>query len=335
MKGVEHTGRASYQKNNLQSSSLTSWRRQLVTKEDPYHVHKTLGLLCLGSFVFRLSQMEEYDSDMGFRTQSEWTLPTIALHLLLNISSFMFHIPRKRIASGYRIWPEYRLHSLVFLVRSLAVIGLYWYEETYQRQPNYEWNLVIVIGAMMAADLSSQMQGSYQSNSIRDLEVPVGVKFLFSVAQFFGTANVLFGFRRCTMHMLFAMIVQINAFLMTVRRKNLVSQGFLVTLYGISLLAGASRCGVDYWNEDERIFYIICSLVHIAVVQRMAPWPVSVRAVISNKYIVWVTFYSLARQLRPALTGETVTASEMSVFFWVTFVIMWGLGLYRSLRPTA
>lgn len=85
---------------------LSVWIEKLVTKEDPYLVHKTLGILVLFSFTWRLSQFGE--SDMGFETHPEWTVPTLILHLLLNLSSFEFRIPHQRIESGYRIWPEYR-----------------------------------------------------------------------------------------------------------------------------------------------------------------------------------------------------------------------------------
>lgn len=90
----------------------------------------------------------------------------------------------------------------MFLARSLAVLGLYWVEETYQKEINYDWNLAIIILGMLAADLSSWSQKDFRSSTIRDLDTPAWVKFLFSTAQFFGTANILFGLRRYSMHML-------------------------------------------------------------------------------------------------------------------------------------
>jgi len=85
-------------------------------------------------------------SDMGFRTHPNCTVPTLLLHLALSASSFEFKIPIVRIREGSRIWPEYRLHSLVFCDRSLAVMALYWYEDTYQvEKPYYPINAVIVL----------------------------------------------------------------------------------------------------------------------------------------------------------------------------------------------
>ena len=334
--GVDVDGSTSHNDKHSRrpSSRFLRWKHQLITRDDPLHLHKSLGAMCLVSFLFRLTQIGQA-SDMGFVTHPEWTLPTIVLHLLLNLSAFQFHLPRRRITDGYRIWPEYRLHSLVFLARSLAVIGLYYYEQKYQiQEPNYLWNFVIVVLAMMTADLSSQSQGSYQSNSIRDLEIPAAVKFLFSVAQFFGTGNVIFGMRRYTMHMLFVMIVQANAFLMTIRRKNLAPQRVLVALYGFSLILAAVTCAYDYVvMGGKKGFYAVASLAHIAIVQRMAPWPGSwIRGLVSNKYVVWTTYYVLASKFREGWL-EQASLPQMRVLFRFSFAVVCCLGWYNSSRP--
>jgi hypothetical protein len=85
-------------------AGLSEWKKQLITKEDPMHLHKSLGILCVLSYLFRLVQTGE--TDMGFATMTAWTIPTVLLHLALNVSALEFKIPNKRISSGYRIWPE-------------------------------------------------------------------------------------------------------------------------------------------------------------------------------------------------------------------------------------
>jgi len=88
-----------------QISNMTSYlqnlKTQMITKEDPFHVHKTLGVACLASFVWRFSMMG--DADMGFALYPSYTLPTLLLHFSLNASSFFFTIPAKRIKTGDRI----------------------------------------------------------------------------------------------------------------------------------------------------------------------------------------------------------------------------------------
>lgn len=166
-------------------SGLAEWREKLFTEEDRFFVHKILGMSCLISFVVRCSIIGA-DSDMGFRSHPEWTLPTLLLHFLLNLSSFDFRIPAKRIKEGTRVWPEYRLHSIIFLSRHLASILLYWYEGAHHLDPSYDWNLLIILTTSAAADLASASV-QYPSRTIRDVSAPAWVKVCFSTAQFYST----------------------------------------------------------------------------------------------------------------------------------------------------
>ena len=319
---------------------LSAWKKQLITKEDPVHLHKTLGILCLLSYIFRIVQTGP--SDMGFQKFPYLTVPTIILHLSLNSTAFIFKIPNRRISSGYRIWPEYRLHSLVFLCRSLAVMALYYYEQTFQvARPMYDFNLAIVILGLVAADYASYTQRQYQSSTIRDLDTSELVKFLFSVAQFCGTTNILFGLRhRYSLHMLSVIVIQTNAFMMTVRRKNLANQTILVTLYGLSLLMSMMVCSYEYVRVDPKIFFTCATISNIAIVQRMTPiqvWPSSLQPIqsyISNKYVVWMTVGLLLRQTRSYIE-TTATLSEMILIWSVTSIPLYMLGWYKCSGKSA
>ena len=134
-------------------ADLGEWKKQLITKEDPIHLHKTLGILCLLSFIWRFAHIG--DSDMGFLSHPSLTIPTVCLHFLLTASAFDFKIPARRIKDGTRIWPEYRMHAMVFLCRSLAVISMYWYETRQGLERNYDFNLFVVLASMAVADLCS------------------------------------------------------------------------------------------------------------------------------------------------------------------------------------
>lgn len=314
---------------------LSAWKKQLITKEDPMHFHKTLGILCMLSYIFRIVQTGP--SDMGFQRFPYLTVPTIVLHLLLNSTAFVFKIPNRRISSGYRIWPEYRLHSLVFLCRSLAVMALYYYEQTYRvsQPPLYDMNLVIIIICLFAADYASYSQRQYQSSTIRDLETSELVKFLFSAAQFCGTTNILYGLRhRYSLHMLAVIVIQTNAFMMTVRRKNLANQTILVTLYGLSLLFSLIVCSYEYLRVDPKIFFTCTTISNIAIVQRMTPiqiWPTSLQPIqsyVSNKYVVWMTVGLLLRQTRSYIES-TATLFEMILIWFVTSIPLYMLGRYK------
>jgi hypothetical protein len=314
--------------NGTTLTGVSAWKKQLITNEDPMHIHKTIGILCFVSYIFRIVQTGP--SDMGFVTFPQLTMPTILLHLLLNITSLVFKIPSRRISSGYRIWPEYRLHSLVFLARSLAVMTLFWYEQTYNKEPNYDWNLAIIIFGMMAADYSSYTQRQYRSSTIRDLDTAEWVKFLFSVAQFCGSTNVLYGLRyRYSMHMLAVIVVQTNAFMMTIRRKNLAGQTLLVTMYGLALIISMAVCVYEYLRIDPKIFFASCTFTQLAVLQRMAPiWPSSIQSYISNKYVVWMTIGLLLRQTRSWIE-TTATLQELQIIMMLTAIPLWTFGWYK------
>ena len=288
---------------------LSAWLDKLVTKEDAFHGHKTLGILVLISFAWRLSQVGA--SDMGFATHPAWTVPTLVLHLLLNVSAFGFDIPPKRIESGYRIWPEYRIHSLVFLCRALATMTIMWFEDQYVIQPpNYWLNYIVVLASMAAADAGSWSCGPYQSHSIRNLPVPNYVRYFFSVAQFYATAGILLGLRqRWTIPFVQVMIVQGNAFLMTVRRKNLVGQRVLVGIYGVGLVVGMFLTAHEYlWVGIDALCMAVV-LANLATLLRLGP---TLPRFLKNKYVMWTLLGYFCGKLRPLIIEDRESEAILS-----------------------
>jgi len=202
-------------------NALQTWKQKLVTLDDAFHHHKILGILALLSMATRFALLLTPSSDMGFVSHPQWTWPTLALHLVLNLSSFQFCIPARRIRDGGRIWPEYRLHAACFALRSVACIALYHWERQYQQSPNYNFNYGILITGMLAADVSSWWVGSeYSSHSVRGLDTHPAVKFFFSFMQFNASAGILWGLRRCTLPFLIICVVQTTPFVATLRRKS-------------------------------------------------------------------------------------------------------------------
>jgi len=324
------------------SHGLSKWRRELITKDDPLHLHKTLGLLCLISFVTRFFwQLWRPASDMAFASHPEWTLVTLVLHVLLNMSSFEFRIPSRRIASGYRIWPEYRVHSLTFLLRSIATMAITWYEETWQesRSPNYGLNLVVVLATMAVADLGSYYCGTeYQSGFARQLDVRPAVKYFFSVMQFGATAVCLYGVRRYSLQFLFCMIIQCNAFFMTLRRKNLAGHTLLVSLYGIMLATGFVLSNIELARQGIHTVLVIASAACTAATIRLAPplLPSWLR-IVQNKYMVWIIMYRWMqywRWRRQQPLGDAFTEEipwELYFAFFMSHVCMFALGYYKCI----
>ena len=299
------------------------WLEKMITKEDAFHVHKTLGFLVLCSYVFRLTQYGS--ADMGFATKPYLTFPTILLHLSLNLSSFEFQIPPRRIVSGYRIWPEYRFHSLVFLSRSLAIMALNYLEQVNGWDPKYTVNFIIVIVSMMSADAGSAYFGA--SKSIRQLEVPNYVRYFFSAMQFYATAQCMFGLRRMSVHFLFVIIIQGNAFLMTVRRKNLASHNGLIAIYGIALVGGALIGLYELSLASASARMIATATAGLVILLRLGPLPATL-ASIQNKYFLWTLAGYLMSRLRPLVEGdESEAILTYNQLWWIHKIASCGVGL--------
>mmetsp|Transcript_8260 Transcript_8260/g.10818 ORF Transcript_8260/g.10818 Transcript_8260/m.10818 type:complete len:355 (+) Transcript_8260:67-1131(+) len=325
-------------------SNPTAFQR-LVTREDPYHIHKTLGILCLVSYAWRIPLAGAHD--MGFGSYPEYTLPTLLLHFLLNGTSFVFHIPRKRIkAGGYRIWPEYRLHSFVFLCRSMSYMTLVWYEKNYNLPPNYFWNYAIVIGSIAAADLSSNAQKEHRSPTIRGLDIPIAAKYFFSVAQVLATTGVMWGLRRYSTQFVFCWIIQGNAFLMTLRRKNVGSHGFLIFIYGLLIVVGMGLVNYDQiaYSGSPYTMHGMFMVGHTAVLLRLGPrW---IPLVQDNKYVLWTCMFLLTQQVREIVKRmDDPNDKHANLLFYLVFgygqltlLAIIGVGFYRhkyGQRPLA
>ncbi len=97
--------------------------RTLVTKEDPVHFHKAFDIFAFVHFFYRVAHAGPADMNFSADSRTEWC---VGGHAMLSLSSLIFRLPAKRIAEGSRIWPEFRLHSIVFACRSLACLALTW-----------------------------------------------------------------------------------------------------------------------------------------------------------------------------------------------------------------
>ena len=269
-------------------------RTPLFTEEDTFNGHKLLGFACLSHYVFRFTRAGERDMDFAGTVSS---LLCILLHACLSLSSLIFKVPRKRIKDGSRIWPEYRLHSIIFAVRSLACMLLMWTEKRFNLEPMYFCNVAIVFATMAAADAASKLYADVHSSTIQDLQTTPGVRFFFSAMQVYGTAHVLVGVRRFTAQFVFVFIVQITAFMMTLRRKNVISHRMWVVLYGLLLGTGFAFSWQDIavFGPAGAIKGMAGAVAGVAGVARLLLG--------CNKYVLWgvcAVVVNVARRYPPA-----------------------------------
>ena len=98
--------------------SIYKIKEKLITPEDPNHLHKSLGLMCLLNYGYQYYSYFRYDKPI-------LNLFTILPHFLLPCSSFIFKVLEKRPVESRLsmfIWNELRLHSLIFAWRACFCI---------------------------------------------------------------------------------------------------------------------------------------------------------------------------------------------------------------------
>lgn len=246
--------------------------KKLITHEDPFHIHKTMGIYCLFNFVIQLTSY--------FFTRDMFLTPIVLLpHFLLNATSFIFTVLKRRPVSddgkiskkmSMFIWEELRLHSLVFSYRSLLCV-------LYPQYGHY-----FVFGTLILADVITDYCGTrgvstvrgnqnFQSSSVMK-QIYSG---FFSVSQM-GATLICGGFFQeiPNTYLTFVTLpaIQTSAFGMTLLRKNLISKEMWQFIYSLELTLVYLIWLMEYKNLN---------VLWISIVLYM------LRKGGMNKYILW------------------------------------------------
>jgi hypothetical protein len=249
---------------------------KLFTHEESkfYHLHKILGFLSLGHFTMRFYHMFN-NPRIDFETNYT-TLGFIGIHMLLSASSNIFKIPMKRNLSLPMIWPEFRIHSIIFAYRSLLIMLGLWVTTYINIEKSYlnAYKYLITMGTLIAADYTTKY---YIKNSVVDPITstmrtmpyppnmhPTFISILnkyYSISQVFATMVCLYT-NTYTRLLLVVFPIQIAAFLMTLVRKNILSPGGWHLLYTSSLGLNYAF-GLISKTEPKPIIFWISSLLFI------------------------------------------------------------------------
>ena len=209
--------------------------KKFATKEDTYNIHKTLGLVSLCHYGYRFYNIVS-EGDSGLADDMNlyfW----IFVHMTLSASSLMFHIPNNRVAKRPMIYPEFRLHSILFAFRSLLVMTFF----------DIMWvRCLITLATSVLADMVTKY---YRNNDTTMRGMPFSdnipnwfraqINTFYSVSQVLATMNMVFG-RTIDSPFVVLFPIQIAAFLMTCVRKGLIGADGWHGLYSIALL-------LNYW----------------------------------------------------------------------------------------
>lgn len=154
----------------------------------------------------------------------------VVLHGVLSWSSLLIPLPSKRNYRKPMIWPEFRLHSIVFATRHVVgtIIALHdiWpsglYESIFSR-------LFLILLTQYIASVITNRYGSREARTTNSMPYPdhvtsehqMCIKRLYADAQFGATTMAVYGDPTCAWLPLLA--IQGAALLMTLVRKNKIS----------------------------------------------------------------------------------------------------------------
>jgi hypothetical protein len=231
-----YIGKSHYKSENIDYNESN----KLFTHEDPYNIHKILGLYCLLHYVYRFFIFfKNYDVDFEASFTNDYvSLVSIIPHILLSLSSFIFKVPRERIKGAPMIWQEFRLHNLIFSLRSCISFMI-----TYFVPENISVYLKIanIFTTLLLADIITKYVGNKNQSTTRvmpywDNVSPITenlFKKYYMLAQIEATIGTM-GSYFATFNVIFP--IQFSSLLMTLVRKNYIGAKMWHILYLSSLL---------------------------------------------------------------------------------------------------
>jgi len=152
-------------------------------------------------------------------------------------------------------------------------------------------------------------------SQVRDMQTSPQIKYLFSHVQIGGTVYCLIGQRRFSFHFLAVFVIQFSAFMMTLRRKNIITHSTWVAIYSLILLYGSAVAYIDLVQHSLWIMVVLSNLSTV------------LRVVIGiNKYMLWAGISALI-----LLQREMAIEND---YFWPSLIfasyILWiSGGIYK------
>lgn len=256
---------------------LEQWYEKLITYEDPYHIHKSMGIYCLLNFVFQL---------VYYMCYREMILNWMVMipHVMLHMTSFIFKVLDKRPVTDDNkiiskmsmfIWEELRLHSMIFGLRSCLIIMF----------PSITNGRIIVFSTLGLSDLITYVYGNPEVTTVRGnnkIEKRSCIKKIY--AMFFSTSQmgatiICGGFFQKVINpaLVFFTLpaIQTSAFGMTLLRKNIISKTTWQIVYSIELALVYYVWYLEYNNVDILAYSLMAYFM---------------RSNGLNKYLLWLVY---------------------------------------------
>ena len=209
--------------------------KKLNTHEDNFYIHKFLGGIVLCNYIYRFGILF-IKNDMNL--ENKLGISLLGIHGLLSLSSLIFRLSNKRNKLIPIIYPEFRLHNIIFAFRSiLCCLSFYFIENIiYARIIN----MLICLLTMFCADIITYIHSNEKTSTMRSMPYndfddnrKKRLKIMNSSMQLYATYYML-GNINTAFSPMFA--IQISSFLMTLVKKNIIKSNWWHYLYTLALL---------------------------------------------------------------------------------------------------
>lgn len=296
--------------------------RKLNTKEDNFYIHKLLGTVCFINYMYRFFSLFYY-GNMSFN--QDYDMFSVFLHGLLSTSSLIFHIPSVRNPQAPMIYPEFRLHSIIFALRSVICCFIS-YMNIY-----FAYKIAVCLTTTIIADIITsnykQINNGKTMNNVPfeksiSLDDQKKITHMHSSMQIAATLYML-GNTDTAYSPMFA--IQIAAFLMTLVRKNIISSNSWHILYAFSLWIGS----FVYMSPILPIDYITTQIILYHIYTKIF---FKYR---TNKYMNWsIVFglYSIKQIYAPNFFENTFFTNPSIAFYFRCFLVI--LFFVREINKT-
>lgn len=208
--------------------------KKLNTHEDVFYIHKILGGIAIVNYIYRFCILCT-NNDMNLNNELGMSL--LGVHGLLSVSSLFFKLSNKRNKMIPIIYPEYRLHNIIFAFRSiLCCLSFYFITNTFHARM---MNMFICLLTMCGADVISACNNTNDDKTTTMRDMPydeydeTNYKRMYGTMQLYATYYML-GNINTAFSPMFA--IQISSFLMTLVKKSIIKPKWWHHLYTIALL---------------------------------------------------------------------------------------------------
>jgi hypothetical protein len=204
---------------------LSQISKKLNTHEDIFFLHKIFGLIVLCNYMYRFFLLlTKYDMNL----QNNLSNILLIFHSLLSVTSIFFKLSNVRNRKIPIIYPEFRLHNIIFALRSVFCCLSFYYLQNFGRTSEIV-NMCICLLTMKCADKITNYWKSKTPETKTMRNMPYNenmvenklqnLKKFYSYMQLYATYYML-GNINSAFSPMFA--IQISSFLMTLVKKNII-----------------------------------------------------------------------------------------------------------------